>query len=359
MTLILSNEEIDDLLEMDELIPVLEDAYRELAAGRGASRRRSDIVTPTTLRDDGLYALKSMDGVIPKLGVGAIRLNSDILTFPQSGNEMRRVKVPAAPGNRYVGLVLLFSTHTGEPLAIMPDGMMQRARVGATNGIAAKYLAREEAGVLAVLGSGWQAGAQVTAHAAVRELSDIRVYSPNRENRETFAEEMSGETGLEVRACDSGEEACRGAHMVACATNAVMPVFARDWLEPGMHIGTVRPGATEVDKNAWDGIDVFALLDHDDNAEMIYTHGVQVGEDKVGKYGVDHDDWHAALPSLPQIIVGERDGRTDDGQVTCFLNNLGMGYQFAAAGYLVHKKATEAGIGNDLPTDWFTETVHP
>jgi len=359
MTLILSNDEIDGLLEMDELIPVLEDAYRELAEGRGASRRRSDIVTPTTLRDDGLYALKSMDGVIPKLGVGAIRLNSDILTFPQSGNEMRRVKVPAAPGNRYVGLVLLFSTHTGEPLAIMPDGVMQRDRVGATNGIAAKYLAREDASVLAVLGSGWQAGAQVTAHDAVRELTDIRVYSPNRKNRETFAEEMSEVIGKEVRACDSGEAACRGAHLVACATNAVMSVFARDWLEPGMHIGTVRPGATEVDKSAWENIDVFALLDHDDNAEMIYTHGVQVGEDKVGKYGVDHDDWHAALPSLPQIITGQRDGRTDDEQVTCFLNNLGMGYQFAAAGYLVHKKAIEAGIGNDLPTDWFTETVHP
>ena len=210
MTLILSNEEIDDLLEMDELIPVLEDAYRELAEGRGATRRRSDIVTPTTLRDDGLYALKSMDGVIPKLGVGAIRLNSDILTCPRSGNEMRRVKAPAAPGNRYVGLVLLFSTHTGEPLAIMPDGVMQRARVGATNGIAAKYLAREDANVLAVLGSGWQAGAQVTAHDAVRDLTDIRVYSPNRKNREAFAEEMSEVIGKEVRACDSGEEACRG-----------------------------------------------------------------------------------------------------------------------------------------------------
>jgi hypothetical protein len=90
------------------------------------------------VREDGLYALKSMDGVIPKLGVGAIRINSDILTFPEGEGGMRRVKVPAAPGNRYVGLVLLFSSHTGEPLAIMPDGVIQRARVGATNALAAK-----------------------------------------------------------------------------------------------------------------------------------------------------------------------------------------------------------------------------
>ena len=359
MTLILSNEDIEPLLPMDELVPVLEDAYRELAEGRGGNRLRSDIVTPTTLREDGLYALKSMDGVIPKFGVGAIRINSDILTFPQHGNEMRRVKVPAAPGNRYVGLVLLFSTHNGEPLAIMPDGVMQRARVGATNAIAAKYLAREDAGTLAVLGSGWQAGAQVTAHDAVRTLDDVRVYSPNEEHRAAFAAEMSGVIGKEVRPCASGEEACKGADMVACATNAVMPVFARDWLEPGMHIGTVRPGATEVERAARDDIDVFALLDHGDNAELIYTHGVKVGEDKVGRYGVEHDDWHASLPSLPQIITGQREGRVDDHQVTCFLNNLGMGYQFAAAGYLVYQKAIEAGIGNELPTDWFTETVHP
>ena len=62
---------------------------------------------------------------------------------------------------------------------------------------------------------------------------------------------------------------------------------------------------------------------------------------------------------MPQIITGRRAGRSGDDQVTCFLNNLGMGYQFAVTGYLVHRKASEAGIGNDLPTDWFTETVHP
>ena len=359
MTLILSNEDIEQILTMEDLVPALEEAYVELVNGRGGNRVRSDIVTPTTLRDDGLYALKSMDGVIPKFGIGAIRINSDILTFPQTGNEMRRVKVPAAPGNRYVGLVLLFSTHNGEPLVICPDGVMQRARVGATNGIAAKYMAREDANSLAVLGSGWQAGAQVTAHAAIRKLTDVRVYSPTKENRDAFAAEMSELLDLDVRPCSSGEEACKGADMVACSTNAVMPVFMRDWLEPGMHIGTIRPGATEVEKAAWPDIDLFALLDHDDNAELIYTHGVQVGEDKVGSYGVQQDDWHARLPTLPQIINGDRDGRTDKEQISCFLNNLGMGYQFAATGYVVYNKAKEAGLGHELPTDWFTETVHP
>ena len=113
-----------------------------------------------------------MDGVVPKLGVGAVRINSDIITWPKRGNNMRREKVPAAPNNRYVGLVLLFSVETGEPLAILPDGVMQRMRVGAANGLGIKYLARENAKTVGILGSGWQAGAQLMAACAVRDDRD-------------------------------------------------------------------------------------------------------------------------------------------------------------------------------------------
>ena len=359
MTLILSNSDVEQVLTMENLIPALEEAYIELVEGRGGNRVRSDIITPTDLRDDGLYSLKSMDGVIPKFGIGAIRLNSDILTFPQSGNEMRRVKVPAAPGNRWVGLVLLFSTRTGEPLAILPDGVMQRMRVGATNAIAAKHMARKDASVLTVLGSGWQAGAALQAHDFVFDLTEIRVYSPTKANRDAFAAEMSARVGKEVRPFDSGEAACRGAHLVACATNAVMPVFFRDWIEPGMHIGTIRPNATEVERAARADIDLFALLDRDDVADIIYTHGVRVGEDRIGSYNIARDEWHDAMATLPEIITGRRQGRTSDAQVSCFLNNLGMGYQFAAAGYVAYHAAKKAGLGHDLPTDWLTEDVHP
>ena len=76
-------------------------------------------------------------------------------------------------------------------------------------------------------------------------------------------------------------------------------------------------------------------------------------------YGMPHDEFHNSMATLSEIISGRREGRTSDGQVTCFLNNLGMGYQFAAAGYLVYEKAKAAGLGRELPTDWFTETVHP
>ena len=144
MTLILSNDDVEKLLTMPECIDVLEEAYVELAEGRGVNRTRSDCITPTS-NPDAVYGLKSMDGVIPKLGIGAIRINSDIVTFPEEGQQYRAREGAGRANGRYVGLVLLFSSENGEPLAIMPDGVMQRMRVGAANGLGVKYLARKDA----------------------------------------------------------------------------------------------------------------------------------------------------------------------------------------------------------------------
>ena len=144
------------------------------------------------------------------------------------------------PNDRYVGLVLLFSTHTGEPLAIYPDGIVQRMRVAATCGLAAKYLARPDARVVALLGTGWQAGGQAMAIAAVRPIERIRCYSPDPERRQAFAREMSAELGIEVVAAASAREAVAGADVVMCATSSMQPVLSAEWIEPGMHVSSLK-----------------------------------------------------------------------------------------------------------------------
>ena len=151
-----------------------------------------------------------MDGVIPKLGIGAIRINSDIVTLPKQGNAMRREKVPAAPNGRYVGLVLLFSTENGEPLAIMPDGVMQRMRVGATNGLGIKYLARKNASTVGILGSGWQAGAQLMAACAVRKIKRSAASARPGQPRNA-SPSMSALLGVGGRAGRQPEDAIGGA----------------------------------------------------------------------------------------------------------------------------------------------------
>jgi hypothetical protein len=137
MTLILSNDDVEVLLPMSDCIAVLEEMYRELAHERAANAMRTDAVS-TTAKPDAVYSLKLMGGVIPGLGVGAVRLNSDIISF---GAE-RQVKLPLAAGSRYTGLVLLFSSETREPLAIFPDGMLQRMRVGAASALGDQREAR-------------------------------------------------------------------------------------------------------------------------------------------------------------------------------------------------------------------------
>ena len=357
MTLILSNDDVDKLITMPECIDVLEEAYTELAEGRGVSRTRSDCFTPTA-RDDAIYSLKSMDGVIPKLGVGAVRINSDIVTWPKKGNNLRREKVPAAPGNRYVGLVLLFSVDNGEPLAIFPDGVMQRMRVGAANGLGAKYLARKDAKTVGILGSGWQAGAQLMAVCAVRDITRIACFSPSAENRETFSRQMSETLGVEVVPVGQPEEAIKGADIVMCATNSLDHIFFERWVAPGVHLSSIK--VPEIEPKAVSRSNRVAIHVHESKPIHAATKDLVMPEIQDGR------GWAAAgaidfskLPTLPDLITGRAEGRQSDSEVTCFINNLGLGYQFAAAGSLLYRKAKENGAGHDLPTDWFTEDVHP
>ncbi len=358
MTLVLSNDDVEQLLTMDECVAALEDAYKELAAGRGISRTRSDCIAPTSYGEDAVYGLKSMDGVLPKLGVSAIRINSDIVTNPVIGNTQRRVKIPAAPNDRYVGLVLLFSTDNGEPLAIFPDGVMQHIRVGATNGLGVKYMARQDAKTVGILGSGWQAETQLTAAKAVRDIEAVRCFSPNKENREAFCLRMTEILGLEVTPVDQPEDAIKGADIAMCGTNSIDPVFFKDWIEPGMHLSSIKK--PEIETAAIKASDRICVHTHDTTPILVVAEGANFKEESKGRawdaaQELDFNDY----PTLPDLIVGAAPGREADGEVTCFLNNLGLGYQFAAAGSVVYRKAMEAGLGHELPTDWFTEDVHP
>ncbi|HEV7252735.1 MAG TPA: hypothetical protein VGN97_06505 [Mesorhizobium sp.] len=356
--LILSNEDAEDVLTMPDCIQALERAYLDAAAGTAVNGRRSDMITATS-REDAAYCLKMVGGVVPSLRVGALRLNSDILTFPLVGGSRRKVKVPAAPGDRWVGLVLLFSTETGEPLAIFPDGVVQRMRVGATSGLAADRLARRDAKVLVVLGSGWQAGAQAMAAAAVRQLGEIRCFSPSEDNRQAFAREMDARLGIPVIPFASAEEAVRGADIVLCATNSLRPVLERDWLSPGMHLGSIRDRELAPDAiRAADRV----FIHHPDNmgsSHLAVAKGIHYHEGAKEIVSDKTLQRFADAPSLADLLAGAAEGRAAESDITCFLNFHGLGTQFAAVGAVFYEKARAHGRGRELPGEWFTETVHP
>jgi alanine dehydrogenase len=356
MTLILSNDDAEKIVKMPELVAAFERAYVELRDGYAVTRTRSNSFTKPS-RPDAMYSLKSMDGIVPSMGVGAVRINSDLVTSRKEGGTERKVKIPAAPGDRYVGLVLLFSSDNGEPLAIFPDGVLQRMRVGAASGLGVKYLAREDARTVGLLGSGWQAGSQLMAACAVRNIETVRVYSPTKANREAFAAEWSARLNVKITPVASPEAAVKGADLALCATNALEPVFFERWVEPGMHLGSIK--RPEVEVAAVRRADIVAVHSRDGKPIQVVAKNAVVAEEEAENKNTGDRIDYAPLPTLPDLISGNGPKRTSPEQITCFLNNIGLGFQFAVAGGVFYKAAKAAGIGHELPTEWFTEDVHP
>ena len=381
MTRIITMPEIERHFAVEDCIDALDTMFTEMGYGRAITDSREDVLTPV---DDPpeeasgptYHGLKSMGGSIPALGVGAIRINSDVINWPTKSGTTRREKIPAADG-RYTGLVLLFSTNTGEPLAIFPDGLVQSYRVGGTSALGAKYLARDDATRLGLLGAGWQARAHLRAHAALQDLTEVRVYSPTRESRESFAGEMADVVDANVEAVEAPEDAFAGSDVVQCATNSLSPVFELDWLESGMHVGVIRdaeppagffePGTFDALAQSWTPITRLEELGGQLNEQPIPTKNVNnyvvKGDEPVPKFagrergGDPVTDWER-IPGLGDVIVDGAVGRTSATDVTAFYNR-GMGIQFAAAGKALFDIAEERDLGRTLPTDLLTQEYHP
>lgn len=349
MTILLSNDEVHALLTMPECIAVLDSAYRQLAEGQAVGGANSEAVAPGGSADR-VYQLKNMSGVVPGEGVAALRLTSDIIAF----DTQRQRKLPLAPGGRYTGLILLFSTTTGEPLAIFPDGIVQRMRVGATSALGAKYLARADARSVGLLGAGAQAEAQLLAITATHRIETIRCYSPGAERRATFCNSMSAATGISVEAVERPEQAVRDADIVLCATNSAQPVFDVQWFAEGMHLSTIR--GAELTPEVIRRADAVVIHERRVHGSSVATRDVRLPEVWMAIAGMPEIERAA---TLAELMAGRARGRTRASERTCFVNIVGIGLQFAAVGALVYRKALAAGCGRQLPSEWFTEREVP
>ena len=358
--LILSNDDIEKILPVGACLDVLEDAYRDLGNGMAATVPRYDVFSPTKSSNE-FYEYKTMSGVLPNRGIAALRLNSSVVKWYEKAGGMRKDKLPVAGGDRYVGLIMLFSTETGEPLAIFPDGYVQKLRVAGASAIAARYLARKNSTRMALLGSGWQASAHLVTMAMVRDLEQVRVFSPTPESRRKFIDEWRGQVNAELIESVSAAEAIKDADMVVCTTNSISALFPGEILEPGMHVSCVKP--CELDASTYKRSD--PLIIHWREAKPFQ---IAIGVDPQSIPDVA-EGWHHPitredapiwdLPAISQLVNGQHPGRTREDAITCFCNNVGLGLQFAAVGSEVLARAREARVGREIPTDWFLEDVHP
>jgi len=357
---ILSNADVEQLLSAQDVLEVLEVAYRELSQNRGHNRPRNHTYFP--VEDDRYpgfrFRFKSQEGGNISSGVWGTRITSDMVgveTLPTG--EQRRRLLPVAPGGNYVGLVTLFSLTDLAPLAIIHDSVIQKYRVGATTALGIREMARDDVSVAGMFGAGWQAAAHIETLFLVRpNIEEVRIYSPTRERREQFAAHWSAKSGRNVIAVDNPKDAVAGCGIVTAATATMDPVFDGHWIEPGTHVSCItNPDGTamrrELDDTAFDRADKIAVL----SREQVH-HDKQY--DILGPVDRGLKRWDD-YRELGDLLLDPKPARSSEDEITIFANNTGMGIQFAAVGAKILELAEARNLGHVIPTEWFVEDTTP
>jgi len=239
-------------------------------------------------------------------------------------------------------LVPLYEMATGGLLALIEADYMGQLRTGAASGVATKYLARKNARVAAIIGTGGQAKTQLQAIAAVRKLESARAYGRDAAKLEEFCKEMSERLRIPVHPCASAAEAVRGADIVCTATTSSQPVVSGADLAPGAHINAI--GANHAHKRELDDEAVAS-------ADIIVVDSVEQSRQEAGDLIIAfHGDeicW-TGVKKLSEIVAGKTSGRTSDTEVTLFKSNGIASWDLAVA-MKVYAMAREKKLGRELP----------
>lgn len=236
----------------------------------------------------------------------------------------------------------LFDAQTGEPLALIDGSTINPLKTGAASAVAVDELARPDADVLALIGSGNQALGQLETIAEVRDLAEVRVYSPTKAHREAFAEHAREALGVDARAVESARAAVEDAGIVVTATRSGEPVFDGRHLSEGTHVtamGQYHPQRREIDARTVARStyvpDLRARVERDAGAFQLAVEEGAIGPDHV----------HAELGA---VVAGTAPGRTTPSEVTVF-DSGGTGIETVAAGAMLYERAIEADRGRTVP----------
>ena len=309
--LYLTEDEVRRLLPMSECVRLMRETFDALASGEAINQPRRRIFLPTG------SVLHSMAGAIG----------------PYFGTKFYSANVKH--GAHF--FFMLFDASTARPLAMMEANFLGQIRTGAASGYATDMLARPESKSLGVIGSGFQARAQIEAILHVRKLRQVSVYSRNEARREAFAEEATRAFGLPVIAMDSAAEAVRHADIVVTATYAKDPVLEDAWIHPGTHInamGSNQPQRREIPA------EVIA------RAAIIAVDSIEQAKVESGDLLLawSEEDWKTnrllELKNARSVSRAPQD-------ITLFKSN-GLGVEDVAAAGFIYEQARNAGIGHPL-----------
>jgi ornithine cyclodeaminase/alanine dehydrogenase-like protein (mu-crystallin family) len=316
MALLLREADVERLLDMPTALHAVEEVLRHHGRGEASNQPRRRVFVPSG-------SLHLMAGGMPGWGVMGLKAYTAV-----------------KGAVRFV--VLLFSTETGELLSVIEADRLGRLRTGAATGVATKYLAREDASVVGLLGTGHQARTQAQAVCGVRRVREVRVFGRDAERRRRLAAELEALVGCAVRPVAAAGEAVRGADIVVTITSASQPLFDGRLVEPGQHLnlaGSNRVQAREVDDETIRRADTIVV-------DQLEDARIESG-DLTGPVERGVTSWDR-MRELGQVVSGAAPGRERADQVTLFKSN-GLAIEDVAVAKVVLERARAGGLGTEIP----------
>ena len=315
MALLLRESDVERLLTMKDAMDLVEKVHREYSAGQASDVPRERTRLPKA-------ALQVLQGAVPSAGVFGYKAYTT-----------------SREGARF--LVYAFDADNGRLVGVVEADRLGMMRTGAIGGVAAKWLAREDARVAGVFGSGWQSHGQIEALALARKLERVKVYSRTREKLERFCGEMRAKTKLDVVAAASAEDAVRGSDIVVTITKSATPVFSGEWLSPGTHINAAGSNSLvrrEIDERT---VLMASRVVVDSRATALKEAGDLLPALDQGRLTA------GALAEIGEVIAGTRAGRKAPDEITLF-ESQGMAIQDLAVAAHLLKLASDRGLGSPL-----------
>jgi ornithine cyclodeaminase len=315
MALLLKEKDVEQLLTMPLALDLVERVHREYSAGNAIDVPRERTRLPKA-------ALHILQGAVPSAGVFGYKAYTS-----------------SREGIRFI--VYAFNAERGNLDAIVEANLLGMIRTGAAGGVAARHLARPEARVAGVFGSGWQARGQIEALAAVRRLERVKVYSRKTDKLAAFCSRMAAQLGIAVVPAASPEETVRGSDIVVTITTSATPVFDGEWIEPGTHINAAGSNSLlrqEIDETT---VRKCSPIVVDSRPSALKEAGDLLP-------GLEKGRLHAGqFAEIGEVMNGTRAGRVRPDQVSLF-ESQGMAIQDLIIAAELARLARERGLGTEV-----------
>ena len=322
--LVLSEQQVQSLIDIDELIAVLKQAHIQYSTGKAVMPVR--LVVP-------LPQVHGRSTSMPGFLIDDKALGMKIVTYFQ---ENPKKDLPAI-----LATIFLFSAEAGKIIATMDGSYITAIRTACASAVATEALANPRTAVLGILGAGVQARAHIQALSHVRKIECIRLYSPSGTSAAAIKKEMAPQLNCAIEVAQNAESAVRDADLLVTVTTAKEPILKFEWLKPGAHINAV--GSHRPDLREIDGPTLARATIVVDSREAIMAECgdilLALKEKNIGENAI-----HA---EIGEVLAGTKAARRTGDEITLY-KSVGIAIQDVAAANLVYRKALEKGVGTSV-----------